>query len=67
MLLMITSIFTTVANIILAKIEFLLWAKHSAEKLICIVLVLAPQWEKKKKPLTYFCFIVEEINIKKVK
>ena len=67
MLLMITSIFTTVANIILAKIEFLLCAKHSAEKLICIVLVLAPQWEKKKKPLTYFCFIVEEINIKKVK
>ena len=50
MLLMITSIFTTVANIILAKIEFLVYAKHGAEKLICIVLVLAPQWEKKKNP-----------------
>ena len=52
MLLMITSIFTTVANIILAKIEFLVCAKHSAEKLICIVLVLAPQWEKQTNKQT---------------
>ena len=54
---MITSIFTTVVNIILAKIEFFLCAKHSAEKLVCIVLVLAPQWKKKKKK-TYSIFVL---------
>lgn len=61
---MITSIFTTVVNIILAKLNSC-YVPSTVLKSLYACLSPCPTW-KIKNNLLYFCFIVEERNIRKI-